>query len=121
MTITRHSVADEIDRLDAQISELQTDKRGIYETYRAQMEKDGAAKSAIKVEVEALKLAIRQRRELTKDENVVIERGALVEEILTEIRKVGTKNATRAHARRTREGGTDDIPEFLQRGPPPAA
>lgn len=51
MTITRTSLADEIDIYDQQISDLNTGKRDCFTAYRAQLEADGMDKANIKAEV----------------------------------------------------------------------
>jgi hypothetical protein len=66
----------------------------------------------------AFKQAIREHRALTKDEDVVVARDALVAEILAEIHgdaKDGTRHATRARAPRA---SGDGIPDFLRRPKP---
>lgn len=103
MTITRRGIADEIDRLDHEISELQRDKAEIFAAYREQLENSGMAKSLMRVEVAALKAAVRQRRALKEDRDAVETKDALTEEILDEIQRApaGTQNAPRARARET--------------------
>jgi hypothetical protein len=98
MSITRKSLADAIDTLDDQIAELQSEKAETFAAYRAQLEHGGAGKSQVKVELAALKAAIRQRRKLTDDREHTEQLDALSDEILCEI-ATGTVRATRTRTR----------------------
>lgn len=95
MTITRTSLADEIDAIDASIADLNASKTAAYTAYREQLADAGFDKANIKLEIEATKAAIRKRRAVAKDEAAVEEKDALVEEIFDEI--------TAPRATRTRE------------------
>jgi uncharacterized protein YdcH (DUF465 family) len=97
--MTRKALADAIDSLDDDIKVLQESKAETYAAYRDQMKGQGAGKDAVKLEMVAVKTAIRQRRALTADATGVEERDSLTDEILTEIRS-GTDRATRAHVAR---------------------
>lgn len=94
--MTRKALANAIDDLDDQIKVLQTSKAEAYTAYREQLESKGTSKPDVKVELVAMKAAIRRRREIAADENAVIEKDELTDSILNEIRS-GTPNATRAH------------------------
>lgn len=91
MTITRKSLADEIDIYDQQIADLNTGKRDCFTAYRAQLEADGMDKANIKAEVEAVKAAIKRRRAVAKDADEAAEKDALADEVFEEI----TANAPR--------------------------
>lgn len=95
MTITRTSLADEIDAIDESIAALNASKSEAYGAYRDQLELAGFDKANIKLEIEATKEAIKLRRAVAKDAVAVEEKGALVEEILVEI--------SASRATRTRE------------------
>lgn len=96
--MTRKALADAIDDLDEQIADLQRAKGDTYSAYREQLKTTGHAKDAVKLEMEATKAAIRQRRKLAEDASGVEEKDALVDEILTEIRRVDKSSDVR-HAR----------------------
>jgi hypothetical protein len=125
MTISRRGLADEIDRLDDEINLFQKDKAEIYAAYREQLESDGSTKDAIREEIAGMKLAIRRRRLLSKDEHSVAEKDAKLDEILGEIckpaakaRSFGTDNALRARVRDT--GGSGGSTPPATGNPPPA-
>lgn len=96
--MTRRALADAIDDLDEQISVLQATKAETFGAYREQLKTTGHAKDAVKLEMEATKAAIRQRRKLAEDAMAVEEKDALVDEILAEIRRVD-KSLGMKHAR----------------------
>lgn len=97
--MTRKALADAIDSLDDDIKVLQNTKAETYTAYREQMKGQGAGKDAVRLEMVAVKTAIRQRRALAEDAAGVEERDSLTDEILTEIRS-GTRPAlARAGAR----------------------
>lgn len=101
MSITRRNLADEIDRLDDKIAELQTDKAEIFKAYRAQLECDGVARPDIAVEVTAIKAAIRRRRSMEDDPRAVENKDALIDAIYVEISGAaqrGMVSATRTRA-----------------------
>lgn len=85
MTITRTSLADEIDAIDESIAALNASKSEAYGAYRDQMELAGFDKDNIKLEIQATKAAIKRRRAVAKDEAAVEEKDALTEEIFVEI------------------------------------
>lgn len=93
--ITRTSLADEIDLLDADIKVLNDSKTASFTAYREQLVAAGVAKENVKKEIEAAKTAIKRRRATTKDEDAVLETEALVDEIYHEI-------TTKSRAPRTR-------------------
>ena len=83
--ITRTSLADEIDLLDADIKILNDSKTAAFKAYREQLAAAGVAKENIAKEIEASKTAIKRRRATSKDEDAVLETEALVDEIYHEI------------------------------------
>jgi len=89
----RRELADTIDEYDAIIADQNESKRDTFVCYRADLEKEGMAKDAIKLELAALKAAIRKRQKARKDAGAVEEQDALAEEILSQI-KNGTPDAT---------------------------
>lgn len=95
--MTRKETANAIDAYDAEIKTLQEGKAETYAAYRDQMKAQGIHGDAVKLEMVALKTAIRQRRAIAQDATGVEERDSLTDEILTEIR-TGTERATRVHA-----------------------
>jgi hypothetical protein len=117
MTITRRSLADEIDRLDDQLAEIQTDKAEIFKAYRAQLEKDGIAKPEITVEVTSVKAAIRRRRAMADDPLAVENKDALTDAIYAEISgpaQRGTGNATRARAQRAKARTSESMADTAE-------
>lgn len=94
--MTRKALADAIDALDDDIKVLQDTKAETYTAYREQLKGQGAGKDAVKLEMVAVKTAIRQRRALTLDATGVEERDSLTDEILNEIRSGTTHALTRA-------------------------
>jgi hypothetical protein len=97
--LTRKELANAIDAYDAEIKVLQDGKAETYAAYREQLRGQGAGKDSVRLEMVAVKTAIRQRRALAEDATGVEERDSLTDEILTEIRS-GTEGATRAHVAR---------------------
>ena len=83
--ITRKSLADEIDLIEADIKALNDSKRACFDAYRDQIIGAGIAKPNIKAEIEAVKVAIKRRREAVKDENALIEKDELIDEVFHEI------------------------------------
>lgn len=83
--ITRTSLADEIDLLDADIKVLNDSKTAAFTAYREQLIAAGVAKENVKKEIDATKAAIKRRRATTKDEDAVLENEALADEIYIEI------------------------------------
>lgn len=80
----RRDLADQIDRLDAEIAELQRDKKELFGAYR---EAHG------KVECKAMQVAIRKRQKVNSGQRDEIEEHeSLVDAIFVEI----TNNAPRA-------------------------
>jgi hypothetical protein len=111
--MNRRSLANAIDDLDEQISELNAAKRDAYQTYREDLA-EKMTKGEIKSELESLRIAIRCRREWAKDASKVQERDALVDEILAEIQRdeiSGTVSAPKDNRARIAHEGN----------PPPAA
>lgn len=99
MTVTRRGLADEIDRLDEHLAEINSEKAAMYAAYREQLEHDGTAKAEIKAELQALKAAIRKRRALAKDRRTVEDADYLLDEIINEI----TGGPSRSRAREEQE------------------
>jgi hypothetical protein len=97
--MTRKSLADAIDGYEAEIKLLQDGKAETYAAYREQMKSTGAGKDAVRLEMLAIKTAIRQRRALAEDASGVEERDSLTDEILTEIRSGTHPAIARAGAR----------------------
>lgn len=83
--ITRKSLADEIDVYDQSIADLNGGKKDCFDAYRDQMIAAGMSKPNIKLEIDAVKTAIKRRRAVAKDGHAVEEKDALVEEIFEEI------------------------------------
>lgn len=105
--ITRCGLHDEIELLDKQIEELNNEKRDCFDAYRAQLEGEGLNKAQIRTEIDAFKKAERKLRALRKNEDGVLEKDALVDEILAELQR-GTLDAF-APARV--RGARDEIPD----------
>ena len=104
MTITRRTLYDEIDQLDAEIAEFNERKSDIFDAYRQQLKNGGRTKQYVVDEIAACKKAFRRVRALTRDAGAVLEADALVDEIVSELRtpwRDGTPRATRAPASRT--------------------
>lgn len=135
MSLTRTGIADEIDRIDDMLSDLQKDKAEIYHAYREQLDGAGSSKPAITAEIAALKVAIRRRRELKANPDAVADKDARLDEVLDEITKASRSIApavnsgpaggrprdpapTRARARET---APTIIPVSDGEGPAPAA
>lgn len=131
--MNRRTLADSIDGLDAQITELQREKSEFYAAYREGLEKTGMGKEEIKVELPAVKAAIRQRQRLAKDRDAVEERDDRVSSILVEITHAAKNNAPAATAaptkaipdkseptRASREDDDLAIPDYLRRAKVPA-
>lgn len=121
MTITRRGLADEIDRLDGQLAEIQTDKAEIYKAYREQLEADGKTKPDIAAEVAVMKAAIRQRQALAKNRDAVIERDAKVEEALAEISQPAKNNARSGSGGAARGRSDETAPTRARASVEPAA
>lgn len=83
--ITRRSLADTIDAYDEQIADLNKSKRETFDAYRDQMVAARLTKPEIKAEIEAVKAAIKRRRESVKDEHALIEKDELIDEVFHEI------------------------------------
>lgn len=83
--ITRKSLADEIDLLDADIKVLNESKKDCFDAYRDQMIGAGISKPNIKAEIDAVKAAIKRRREALKDEHALIEKDELIDDVFHEI------------------------------------
>lgn len=99
--ITRRGLAEEIDRLDAEIGALQQDKKAIYAAYR---EANG------KLECQAAQAAIKRRQKYAEGKREEIEaKDDLVEEIFTEI-MVGFGDSLACARRATHEGKADAAP-----------
>ena len=88
----RVEVADCIDEYDKLIAEHNESKSDTFTCYRAALEGEGMDKAAIKLELAALKAAIRKRQKAAKDPSAVEEKDALTDEIFTQI-SGGTGNA----------------------------
>lgn len=93
--ITRKGLADEIDQIDEAIKAYNESKREAFDAYRDQLIAAGVAKPNVKIEIEAVKAAIRRRRAVRKDEAAEIEKSELIDEIFDEITTVA--RAPRAH------------------------
>ncbi|MDX0610748.1 hypothetical protein GOC90_25330 [Sinorhizobium medicae] len=93
--ITRKGLADEIDQIDEAIKAYNESKREAFDAYRDQLIAAGVAKPNVKIEIEAVKAAIRRRRAIRKDEAAEIEKSELIDEIFGEITTVA--RAPRAH------------------------
>jgi hypothetical protein len=105
MTISRKGLADEIDRVNDELAELQTAKREIFDAYREQLKARGKHDTDIKLEIAAIKAAIRQRRALALDPFGVEAHDTLVTQILTEI--TGKEDDDPSRATRARETDED--------------
>lgn len=95
MPITRKSLADTIEEYDTQIADLQAGKRDTYQAYRDEI---GAlmGKDAVKIEIEAFKVALKRRNAIAKKgEQTVEEKDALADEIFAEISGSNARRATR--------------------------
>lgn len=86
--ITRKSLADEIDVYDQSIADLNGGKKDCFDAYRDQMVAAGMSKPNIKLEIDAVKAAIKRRRAIEKDQMAVEEKDALVDEVFEEITAV---------------------------------
>lgn len=93
--ITRKSLADEIDQYDQQIADMNSGKKDCFDAYRDQLSAAGMAKPNIKIEVEAVKAAIKRRRAAEKDPTALEEKDALTDEIFWEITSAHAPRATR--------------------------
>lgn len=91
--MNRRTLADNIDGLDDQIAELQREKSEFYAAYRAQLETAGEHKDKIKLELAAVKVAIRHRQRLARDHDAAIEKMDLADAILDEITGPAENNA----------------------------
>lgn len=100
--ITRKSLADEIDQYDQQIADMNSGKKDCFDAYRNQLIDAGVAKPNIKIEIEAVKAAIKRRRASEKDPTALEEKDALTDEIFWEI--------TSAHAPRTYVENIEEFP-----------
>lgn len=118
--MNRRQLADNIDELDAKIAELQQEKSEFYAAYREDFEKTGAHKDELKLELAAIKSAIRHRQRLAKDRDAVVEKDDRVAQIVDEICRTGTVHATRTRVARE-ASSADDIPDFLDRRQPASA
>ncbi len=118
--LSRKQIIDNIEALDAEIDALQESKRETYADHRAALV-DEAGKDKARDEIEALKKAVQRRRQIAKHGvEVVEEKDALVEEILSEVeaatrapratpaiaQSVPTDHEPATHA--ADEGGGDD-------------
>ncbi len=65
--MNRRTLADNIDGLDEKISELQREKAEFYAAYRESYEAKGHHKDDVKLELAAVKAAIRHRQRLRQD------------------------------------------------------
>lgn len=83
--VSRKSLADDIDALDAQIKDLNESKRDAYNDFREQLEGEGMDGRRASAELAATKAAIARRRKLLQDPEAVHERDDLIDDILTEI------------------------------------
>jgi hypothetical protein len=117
VTITRRTLYDEIDRLDAEIAEFNERKSEIFDAYRQQLKNGGCAKEDVAAEITACKKAFRRLRALDKDADAVLEADALVDEIVVELqapirrlKPLGTNPATRVHRARTRLAASTSSP-----------
>jgi hypothetical protein len=109
MSITRRTLYDEIDQLDAEIAEFNERKSGIFDAYRQQLKNGGSAKEDVAAEITACKKAFRRLRALDKDADAVLEADALVDEIVVELqapirrlKPLGTNPATRVQRARSK-------------------
>ena len=102
--ITRKSLADTIDAYDEQIAELNSSKRDTFDAYRNQMIDARLTKPEIKAEIEAVKAAIKRRRESVKDSMALIEKDALIDEVFAEITRA--PRATRENIEKFATDGT---------------
>lgn len=102
MTINRRSLFDEISECDAEIAEANERKRAAFDAYREQLAGAGNAKTAVAAEITACKAAFRRLRALDRDADAVLERDALVDEIVAEL-KTGADRAPRSRASCARE------------------
>jgi hypothetical protein len=102
--ITRKSLADIIDGYDEQIADLNKSKRDTFDDYRNQMIAARQPKAEIKAEIEAVKVAIKRRRESVKDKTALIEKDALVDEVFEEITRA--PRATREIVEKIATDGT---------------
>lgn len=83
---TRKSLADYLDSYDEEIASLQESKREMLQDYRAQLAEKGFGKSAIKAEIDGLKVAMRRRRAITKKGAEEVDQAdAIADEIFLEI------------------------------------
>lgn len=87
MTINRRGIADEVDRLDEEIAELQRQKRECFAAYSAQLGTQGLDKDQVKLQVVALKAAIKRRRAYRDDEHGAGKREDLIDVVFDEIRR----------------------------------
>lgn len=83
--ITRTSLANEIDTYDQSIADLNGGKGDCFDAYRDQLFAAGYSKPAVKLEIEAVKAAIKRRRLRAKNAAAVDEKDALVDEVFVEI------------------------------------
>lgn len=116
--ITRRTLHDENSLIDEQIANLNEQKAANFDAYRAQMADEGKNKAFIRNEVDAFKKAERRLRALEKDADALLEKDALVDEIVSEIQR-GTDHATRTRA--THEPDDLSIPAALRRPLPASA
>lgn len=94
--ITRTSLANEIDEYDQQIADMNSGKADCFNAYRQQLADIGMGKPAIKLEIDAVKTAIKRRRAAIKDMAALEEKDALTDEIFDEITRPVVRGA---HAR----------------------
>jgi hypothetical protein len=131
MTLSRKGIADEFDRLDHEVEAANFDKRAIMAGYRKQLENGGMARAQIKIEMEALRIAIRQRRKLARDRDVVTLTDSRAQEILAEItlsQPAGhsaatpsrARSASRAYAREEKPNAIADRAERMTSAVPPS-
>jgi hypothetical protein len=98
MTITRRGLHEEIERLDSQITDLNSAKAAAFDAYREQLQEAGAQRAEVTDEIAACKMAFRQLRAAKKNPAATADRHALVDEIVAEI-TIGTVPATRVRVR----------------------
>ncbi len=103
--ITRKSLADEIDVIDEAIKAYNDSKREAFDAYRDQMIAAGVGKPNVKAEIDAVKAAIKRRREAAKDRDGLIEKDALIDEVYDEITRA--PRATREIIEKFASDGTN--------------
>ena len=94
--LRRIALANTVDEYDRLIAEHNESKSETFTVYRSDLEKEGLSKEQIKLELAALKAAIRKRQKAAKDPDAVEAKDALTDEIFEQL-KTGTPDATRTH------------------------